>query len=140
MKPALLTLALALAGCVAPTPATRSAAAPASSPARSALVGWWTMSKIIDQGTDVSAEHNPEGDRYIVLRSDGQFESGGQPYGRNTGRWSYDPVRAELALDSDAGPDDDSRWVVRLRGNTMEWTGVGSEFARRFRITARRVR
>lgn len=97
------------------------------------------MERIYDDGTDVSEEHNPAGDRYIVLRADGQFESGGQPYGRNTGRWTYDPESQELGLDSDAGAQDDSRWSVRLRGDVMEWSGVGSEFARRFRITSRRV-
>lgn len=98
------------------------------------------MERITDQGEDVSDEHNPAGDRYIVLRADGLFESGGEPYGRNTGRWTYDPARRELGLDSDAGPDDDSRWIVRLDGDRMEWSGVGSDFARRFRITSRRVR
>lgn len=133
MKPAALALALlAVAGC--------ATTASSSAPARTDLIGSWTMDRIYDQGKDVSDEHNPAGDRYIVLRADGQFESGGQPYGRNTGRWTYDPASRELGLDSDAGPEDDSRWVVRLRGNEMEWSGVGSDYARRFRITSHRVR
>ena len=131
MKPALAALAvLALAGC----------ATTASVPTRADLVGRWDMERIVEQGTDVSDAHNPAGDRFIVLRADGTFESGGQPYGPNTGRWTYDPVRRELGLDSDAGPQDDSRWIVRLEGDVMEWGGVGSEFARRFRITSRRAR
>ncbi len=133
MKPLALALALTvLAGCAttASTPAT----------VRARLVGTWSMETITDAGRDVSAAHNPAGDRFIVLRADGQFESGGQPYGRNTGRWTYDPDSQTLGLDSDAGPEDDSRWVVRLHGNVMEWRGVGSDFARRFEITSRRVR
>lgn len=125
-----LAALLAFAGC-----ATMSATA-----TRDALVGRWDMDRITDRGADVSDEHNPAGDRYIVLRTDGTFESGGQPYGRNTGRWTYDPARRELGLDSDAGPDDDSIWTVTLRGDTMEWGGVGSEYARRFRIVSRRAR
>ena len=45
-----------------------------------------------------------------------------------------------LGLDSDLGPDNDSVWEVTLRGDVMEWRGVGSDYARRFRITSRRVR
>ncbi len=127
---ALASFLLVAAGCATTAPP----------PTRSALVGSWAMEQITDDGRDVSAEHNPAGDRYIVLRADGLFESGGQPYGRNAGRWTYDHGSQELRLDSDAGPQDDSRWVVRLRGDTMEWSGVGSAFARRFRITSRRVR
>ncbi len=106
----------------------------------SPLVGRWAMERVLDQGADVSAEANPARDRYIVLRPDGTFESGGQPYGRNTGTWVYNTRTRRLGLDSDLGPDDDSTWAVSLRGDTMEWAGVGSEFARRFRITSRRVR
>lgn len=109
------------------------------SPERANLVGTWAMDRILDDGADVSDEHNPAGDRFITLRADGSFESGGQPYGRNTGRWIYDPAARELGLDSDAGPDDDSRWTVRLDGDRMEWHGVGSDFARRFTIVSLRT-
>ena len=72
--------------------------------------------------------------------ADGTFESGGQPYGRNDGRWVYRDGTRRLGLDSDLGPDNDSVWEVTLRGDVMEWRGVGSDYARRFRITSRRVR
>ncbi|WP_412069398.1 hypothetical protein [Rubrivirga sp. IMCC43871] len=132
---ALAALALLVAGGCAPT-------APAPSPTGSAaspLVGRWDMEAVYDRGADVTAEANPAGDRYIVLRPDGSFESGGQPYGLNTGRWTYTPRTRTLALDSDLGPDDDSRWIVTLRDDVMEWDGDGSAFARRFRITAVRA-
>lgn len=125
---------LALAALVASGCATTAAV-----PERDALVGRWTMETILDGDTDVTDEQNPAGDRYIVLRADGTFESGGQPYGRNTGRWVYTPDDRRLGLDSDQGSDDDSVWAVTLRDDLMQWQGVGSEFARRFRITARRA-
>lgn len=121
---------LALAGCATTAPGP---------PERADLVGTWAMERITDAGADVSDEHNPAGDRFITLRADGTFESGGQPYGRNTGRWLYDPATRELGLDSDAGPADDSRWSVRLNGDRMEWRGLGTAFARRFLIVARRI-
>lgn len=123
-------LTVVFAGCAATAPPL---------PERTDLVGTWAMAQILDDGADVSDEHNPAGDRFITLHADGTFESGGQPYGRNTGRWLYDPTTRELGLDSDAGPDDDSRWTVRLDGDRMEWRGLGSEFARRFLIVARRT-
>ncbi len=127
----LVLAALVVTGC-----ATTSAPVSISSP----LVGRWAMERVLDDGADVSATANPAGDRFVVLHADGTFESGGQPYGRNTGRWVYNDRTRRLGLDSDLGPDDDSVWTVSLRGDTMEWTGVGSAFARRFQITSRRVR
>ena len=126
---------LALAALVASGCATM-----ASAPEPNALVGRWAMERITDGGADVTAEHNPAGDRYITLKADGTFESGGQPYGRNTGRWTYRPRTRRLGLDSDLGPDDDSIWTVSVRGDVMEWRGEGSAYARRFRIVARRAR
>ena len=98
------------------------------------------MERVLDDGVDVSAEANPARDRYLVLHADGTFESGGQPYGRNDGLWVYRDGTRRLGLDSDLGPDNDSVWEVTLRGDVMEWRGVGSDYARRFRITSRRVR
>lgn len=135
---ALAALAALAAGCTTTAPADTSG--PRDAPNRAALVGRWGMEAILDQGADVSDEHNPAGDRYIELYADGTFESGGQPYGRNTGRWTYTPTRRELFIDSNLGPEDDSRWVVTLRGgDVMEWGGTGSAFARRFRIVSRRA-
>ena len=105
---------------------------------RDVLLGRWDMERIYDGAQDVSILQNPERDRYITLRADGSFESGGQPYGRNTGRWTYDPASDVLALDSDQGADNDSRWRVSLRGDVMEWVSAGVD-AGRFRIVARRA-
>ncbi|MEM0962480.1 MAG: hypothetical protein AAGK21_08110 [Bacteroidota bacterium] len=136
-------LALAASGCVttaappdAPTPRPTVEDRPPVSP----LVGRWDMERVLDDGSDVTDQHDPNNDRFIVLFDDGTFESGGGPYGRNTGRWIYNTNTRRLGLDSDLGPEDDSIWTVTLRGDTMEWSGEGSAFARRFRITSRRAR
>jgi len=136
---ALAALAVLVAsGCatVAPSPSEPGGG---NDSARLALVGRWDMERITDDGADVSAEANPAGDRYITLHADGSFESGGQPYGRNTGRWTYDARARRLGLDSDLGPEDDSVWAVTLQDDLMIWNGVGSAYARRFRIVARRA-
>lgn len=136
--PRLFLFALLVAGCAtAPPPSAPDP--PADPPTlRDQLIGRWAMTAVYDRGVDVTDEHNPAGDRYITLYADGTFESGGQPYGRNSGRWILDADRRTLGLDSDLGPEDDSRWVLSVRGDTMEWDGDGSGFARRFRITSRR--
>ena len=103
------------------------------------VVGRWEMDRVLDRGEDATDVHNPAGDRYVELRADGTFESGGQPYGRNTGRWTLDPAYNELTLESDLGDADDSYWIVSLDGDRMEWAGVRSETARRFRILSRRA-
>ena len=94
---------------------------------------------MLDRGADATDVHNPSGDRYVELRDDGTFESGGQPYGLNTGRWTFDPAYNELMLMSDLGDADDTYWIVTLDGDEMEWAGVRSEVARRIRILSRRA-
>ncbi len=136
---ALTALAILVASGCATVRSTPPGTTETRDSARLALVGRWNMERILDDGTDVSAEANPAGDRYITLHADGTFESGGQPYGRNTGRWTYDAGARRLGLDSDLGPDDDSVWTVTLQDDLMIWNGVGSAYARRFRIVARRA-
>ncbi|MEQ9405920.1 MAG: hypothetical protein RIM99_20175 [Cyclobacteriaceae bacterium] len=51
------------------------------------VLGKWTMFQVEKEGMDVTAEHNPKGNRFFIFKSDGTFESGGDPYGRNTGRY-----------------------------------------------------
>jgi hypothetical protein len=102
------------------------------------LEGKWMMWQVIQDGNDVSAEHNPHQERYIIFFEDGTFESGGRPYGLNTGRYEYSPEDGILYLISDAGPEDDSQWKVNLENDTMTWEGLGSEWANRFRIIHRR--
>ena len=131
-------VAAALCGTVLSTPAFAQDSDPMDSSASTdgQIDG---DSELLDGDTDVTDEQNPAGDRYIVLRADGTFESGGQPYGRNTGRWVYNPRTRRLGLDSDLGPDDDSVWSVTIRGDVMTWEGEGSDYARRFTITSRRA-
>lgn len=104
-----------------------------------ALVGRWTMATVVQDGRDVTAEHNPAGDRYVVFHADGTFETGGTPYGRNTGRWTFDEGTQELYLDSDAGEGDDSYWTVTFDGDAMRWQGARSEFTERFVVTHMRA-
>lgn len=107
--------------------------------ARNNFPGRWAMIRVLDQGIDVTAEHNPERDRWIEFQADGSFVSDGNPYGRNTGKWKFDPVSKELFLDSDAGEEDDSYWIVRFNDKQMNWQGTRFEFSRRFRIEFRRM-
>jgi hypothetical protein len=43
------------------------------------------MHQVVQNGAVVSDEHNPQKNRYITFNKDGSFESGGDPYGTNTG-------------------------------------------------------
>jgi hypothetical protein len=98
------------------------------------LAGRWGMERILEEGEDVSARHNPAGERWIAFAADGTFESGGEPYGPNAGRWTFDPETNELYLDSDAGEGDDSYWIVTLDGDEMRWKGTRSDFTERFEL------
>ncbi|MFA0962108.1 lipocalin family protein [Roseivirga sp. BDSF3-8] len=102
-------------------------------PARE-LVGRWNMRELYENGNDVTNEHNPAGNRYAVFNEDGTFESGGDPYGKNSGKWLLEetPEGLLLYLDSDAGSGDDSYWLITLEGKNMQWRGARSEFTKRF--------
>jgi len=98
------------------------------------ITGKWFMYKVIQNEQDVTSEHNPYNERYLTLKVDSSFESGGRPYGENTGKYVFNEKENTLFLDSDAGPDDDSHWNVTISNDTMYWQGYGSEWAENFRI------
>ena len=100
----------------------------------SSLHGEWMMHAVIQQGNDVTAEHNPEKDRYIIFKEDGTFESGGSPWGKNTGKFTFNETDKSLFLDSDVGEEDDSNWEVNFQGDTLQWQGVGTAWAEDFQI------
>lgn len=93
------------------------------------------MVQIIQDGAnDVSDEHNPAGNRYVIFNADQTFESGGDPNGKNTGQWQLNEKTGELFVNSDAGEADDSYWIVSIDGDTMKWQGARFEFNKRFEI------
>ena len=101
----------------------------------SELLGMWLMESVIQDTVDVTDDHNPASNRWLAINQDGSFESGGTPYGYNSGKWSYNVEGKELYLDSDTGEGDDSYWIVSLSDSTMEWKGTRSEFTAQFTIT-----
>ncbi len=109
--------------------------APSAQVQSDSIIGRWEMDKIVVDGdNDVSEEHNPKKNRYIVFNEDGTFKSGGDPYGENTGKWTLDAENNELYLDSDVGEDDDSYWIIKIDGDNMHWQGARFEFSKRFQI------
>ncbi len=98
------------------------------------ITGTWELHKVIQYGREVTPQHNPYKERYLILREDNTFESGGRPYGKNTGTYTFDTSDRILFMDSDAGPEDDSKWLVDMRGDTMYWKGIGTEWAESFEM------
>ena len=88
------------------------------------IIGEWTMEKVYEYGEDVSARHNPNNNRWIKFNEDGTFVSGGDPFGRNTGKWKIDNDKSILFIDSDVD-DDDSEWNVTFEEDKMIMTGIG---------------
>ena len=105
---------------------------------RKDLVARWEMERVFDNGQEVTSEHNPKGNRWIEFKSDGSFESGGDPYGNNTGTYSLNYELKSLYIDSDVGDDDDSQWIIEIEGDKMTWEGTGAEWAERFKLVHRR--
>ena len=107
---------------------------PKETQAASAIIGTWTMEQVLRDGADVTREHNPADNRWIRFDSKGTFTSDGDPMGRNTGRWSLADSSSELYLDSDAGENDDSYWIVSFASDTMRWAGARFDFNKRFEL------
>ncbi len=106
-----------------------------TAPINKQLKGTWAMEKVYDNANDVTAQHNPQNDRWIRFNKDGSFKSGGTPTGENTGKWIYTDTNRQLFLDSDAGEGDDSYWLLQLDKNNMNWAGTRSSFTERFKLT-----
>ena len=124
--PSLLFITALLAGCTSAT--------------ENEITGKWFMHEVIQGGRDVTSEHDPYDERFFILKSDSTFESGGRPYGSNTGKYVYNTTDKTLFLDSDAGPEDDSHWKVFIRKDTMIWNGFGSAWAEGFQLVQVRQR
>ncbi len=107
---------------------------PASDTIGHQIQGRWNMTTILMDQADVTSEHNPANNRYIIFNTDHTFESGGDPAGKNTGKWEFDESSRTLFLDSDAGEEDDSYWIVSINGDLMHWQGTHFEFNSRFSI------
>ena len=101
------------------------------------IIGEWTMEKVYEYGADVTARHNPEHNRWIKFNEDGTFVSGGDPFGRNTGKWKLDNKKSILSIDSDVD-DDDSTWNVTINDDEMSWTGIGHPRKENTKIIHRR--
>jgi len=90
----------------------------------SRIIGTWTMEKVYEYENDVTEKHNPKNNRWIEFKADSTFVSDGEPFGRNTGRWTADNNNFILNIDSDVD-DDDSEWKVTFDQDQMTWTGIG---------------
>ncbi|MBX2819206.1 MAG: hypothetical protein KTR29_05965 [Rhodothermaceae bacterium] len=100
----------------------------------SELIGMWVMGSVYQDTLDVTDEHNPALNRWIAFSEEGTFESGGAPYGYNSGKWGYTSESNELFLDSDAGEGDDSYWIIINSDTSMEWQGTRSDFTSQFKL------
>ena len=103
------------------------------------LIGKWKMTAVIQAGEDVSTDHNPAGNRYFIFKKDGTFESGGDPYGSNTGRYFVNNLTGTLYIDSSVGPEDDSMWIITLENDRSAWQGFGTEWAEDFVVRHQRI-
>lgn len=97
------------------------------------VIGKWNMHQVLNDNIDVSEEHNPAGNRYIDLQEDGTFESGGDPFGINTGTWTIDTENSMVHIHSDA-ENDDSDWSLELKNDEMIWKGIGDPGKERFKL------
>jgi hypothetical protein len=97
------------------------------------LVGHWIMDKVIEQGVDVTAEHNPQANRWIRFNKDGSFKSGGDPFGDNSGSYEIENNRSILYIYS-SEEDDNSEWNIQIEGNEMTWTGIGTQRKEGFKL------
>ena len=56
-----------------------------TSNSKDGITGKWKMNKVIQEGQVVTEEYNPHHERYLILKPDSSFESGGRPFGKKHG-------------------------------------------------------
>lgn len=96
--------------------------------------------KIVMDGTaNMTDQHNPNKDRWIEFKADGTFESGGTPYGSNTGKFEIDEENRILNIYSDT-ENDDSDWAINIDEDFMTWQGRGSLREMEFKLTHQRIK
>lgn len=83
------------------------------------LIGKWQIEQVTEHGNDITKDLDPNSDRWIKFNEKGTFESGGTPFGKNTGAFTVDDTAGTLFLDSDAGEDDDSNWRISFEKGRM---------------------
>lgn len=89
------------------------------------IIGTWTIEKIYKNGKDVTNKRNPGNERWIEFKPNGAFESDGEPFGPNKGRWTTNDDKSILYLGSEEG-DDKTKWKITFdHDSTTTWTGVG---------------
>ena len=91
------------------------------------LIGKWEIEQVKEHDNDITKDLNPNNDRWIEFYDNGTFESGGTPFGKNSGTFQIDDTAGTLFLDSDAGEDDDSNWRISFKKGRMIWNGIGTE-------------
>jgi hypothetical protein len=101
------------------------------------IIGTWAMDKVYEYDIEVTEKHNPKKDRWIEFKTGGSFVSDGEPFGRNTGKWTADNQQAVLFLDSEV-EDDDSEWKVTFTADLMLWTGIGHPRKEQTKLVHRR--
>lgn len=102
------------------------------------LISKWKIDKVMESSNDVTSQHNPKNNRWISLRDDGSFESDGDPYGHNTGKWVFTEKDSTLFIDSDT-EGDDSTWKIRFDGEKLIMTGVGTPRQQSFQLEFSRI-
>lgn len=96
------------------------------------------MDRVLQNDQNVTAEHNPENDRWIQFNNDNTFTSGGTPYGENNGKWYLKDDNKVLYLDSSV-ENDDSEWNLVIHGDEMQWTGIGDPGKEAFMLIYSRI-
>jgi len=76
---------------------------------------------------------DPKNNRWIKLKRNGSFESGGDPHGYNDGKWELDSEKLILFLESNT-EDDDSEWKIAFDENKTIWTGIGTPRQEGFKL------
>jgi len=92
-------------------------------PIEEKIIGKWKMVEIYDGKKDISKERNPKGDRVLEFKKDSIYHSSGRPFAPRSGYWHFNETKEILFMDSEAGPGDDSKWVVSFKNDTFLFHG-----------------
>lgn len=106
--------------------AVLTACAPSSN-LKEQISGKWEMAGVRIFNDDASPTLNPLNNRWLSFGPNDTFTSGSGEVQENAGTYILTATEARLDMDSDAGPGDDSSWLLTLRNDTLLMRGIGTE-------------
>ncbi|MBO3700205.1 hypothetical protein [Roseivirga sp. E12] len=82
------------------------------------FIGKWQILSVVENDQHIVLKNN-----WMHLKEDGSFDSyDGDSDKSETGNWEYEPKEKLLNIIGNAGDEDNSKWILLMRNDTLIFT------------------